>query len=51
MNKEEEDVLPCEVYEALGADEESVLQCVSEMEWKEGTFARLLNRELPDPDA
>lgn len=44
-------VEPWEVYELLGATEDTVFDTIRSMEWKEATFHRLLTRELPDADA
>ena len=44
----EEQVLPWEVYELIGAHEDELFAVMNTMEWKEATFQRLLLRELPD---
>lgn len=35
-------------YEVLGAKEDVLMHTVEGMEWKEGTYHRLLTRELPE---
>lgn len=46
----EEDVEVEEVYTVMGCTEERVFQELEMMDWKEETWDRLVERELPDAD-
>jgi hypothetical protein len=43
-----EGVGPDEVYEQYGATEEALFDVLQNMEWKEATWTRLVERELPE---
>jgi len=46
--KKEEQVLPSEVYEQIGCVEETIFGALEEMVWRESTWSRITERELPD---
>lgn len=37
-----------ETYEQYGCDEDAIFEALKQMEWKESTFLRLVERELPE---
>lgn len=50
MEDEEKGVETEDVYTVMGCTEEKVFELLETMEWKEETWERLVERELPDAD-